>query len=333
MRAGEEFMNTTSQEESANMSVSIANPQIGNGGAAPRDRSLGGLFVKWLVPLAALGFIAFAVTFVLRESRPVEHLAPPVEPAKAPFASTVAGAGIVEAETENISVGAYVSGVVVEVFAKVGDKVQGMRLENGRLAGGTPLFRLDDRALRAQLLVKQAALKAAEADLDRLNHQPRPELLPVNEVQVTEAQANLADMADQYKRAQELYAKRATSDQELNSKQQAYYAARSRSAQAKAQLDLLIAGAWSYDKQVAAAAVDQAKSQIDAAQIDLDRLTIRALVDGNVLQVNVRPGEFVGTPPNQALIVLGNTSVLHVRVDIDEQDIPRFTPGARRKRR
>ena len=55
---------------------------------------------------------------------------------------------------------------------------------------------------------------------------------------------------------------------------------------------------------------------------------IRALVDGEVLQVNVRPGEFVGAPPSQALIVLGNVTQLHVRVDIDEYDIPRFVPDA-----
>ena len=46
-----------------------------------------------------------------------------------------------------------------------------------------------------------------------------------------------------------------------------------------------------------------------------------------VLQVNLRPGEFVGTPPNQPLIVLGDIDVLHVRVDIDENDIHRFRPG------
>ena len=60
------------------------------------------------------------------------------------------------------------------------------------------------------------------------------------------------------------------------------------------------------------------------AEIELDRLVVRALVAGEVLQVKVRPGEYVGTPPNQPLIILGNIETLHVRVDIDEYDIPRF---------
>ena len=36
----------------------------------------------------------------------------------------------------------------------------------------------------------------------------------------------------------------------------------------------------------------------------------------------------MGTPPNQPLIVLGNTDKMHVRIDIDEYDIPRFRSGS-----
>jgi hypothetical protein len=46
-----------------------------------------------------------------------------------------------------------------------------------------------------------------------------------------------------------------------------------------------------------------------------------------VLQVNVRPGEFVASAPGQAAVVLGDLERLHVRVDIDEHDIPRFRAG------
>jgi hypothetical protein len=46
-----------------------------------------------------------------------------------------------------------------------------------------------------------------------------------------------------------------------------------------------------------------------------------------VLQVDVRPGEFAGTPPDRRLMMLGSTDSLHVRVDIDEQDIGRYRAG------
>ncbi len=47
-----------------------------------------------------------------------------------------------------------------------------------------------------------------------------------------------------------------------------------------------------------------------------------------MLQVNVRPGEYVGATAGPALIVLGSVTQLHVRVDIDEYDIPRFVTDA-----
>jgi hypothetical protein len=47
--------------------------------------------------------------------------------------------------------------------------------------------------------------------------------------------------------------------------------------------------------------------------------------------VNVRPGEFVGGQWKQSLIVLGNVTQLHARVDIDEHDIPRFRPESTAK--
>jgi multidrug resistance efflux pump len=88
------------------------------------------------------------------------------------------------------------------------------------------------------------------------------------------------------------------------------------------------AGAWGPDKEVARAAVKQAEASVAQTKVELGRLQVVALVDGDVLQVNVRPGELVGAPPRQALVVLGNVRRLHVRVDIDEHDVPRFRTGA-----
>jgi multidrug resistance efflux pump len=47
-----------------------------------------------------------------------------------------------------------------------------------------------------------------------------------------------------------------------------------------------------------------------------------------VLQVNVLPGQLAALAWKEPLIVLGNTDKLHVRVDIDEQDLPLFKAGA-----
>ncbi len=276
------------------------------------------MLTRYGLPLAAIGLLAFAVFFVAGAQKPAERTTPVMEPARTPFANTVAGSGIVEPETENISIGSPVAGVAVEVVAKVGQKI----------APGDPLFRLDDRQMQAELRLRHAEVEQARAEFTRLEKQPRPEQLAINQAQVEEAEANVADARDQYERTRELAARRVTTESELVTRQQAYLAAKAKLARAKAEHQLQKAGAWVYDKDVAQAAIDQADAQMERVKTEIDRLVIRAPVSGEVLQVTVRPGEFVGTLPTQPLVVVGNIRQLHVRVDIDEFDIPRFKTNA-----
>jgi multidrug resistance efflux pump len=272
----------------------------------------------YLLPVVAVLLIGLAAFQVLRAQQETPPPAPPIEPARDPLGRSVAGAGLVEAREENISVGSPLPGVVVELFVTEGQKVQ----------AGDPLFRLDDRQLRAELNLRQAAIAAARADLERLKNEPRPEELPVRAAQVGQAEADVAESQDQSERLRRLYERGAATEQERNTAQFALRSAEERLAQARAEYKLLQAGAWQEDVAVAQAALAQAQAQLDAAQTELDRLTVRALAGGTVLQIKIRPGEFVGAPPGDTLMVLGDLDRLHVRVDIDEYDIPRFEPGA-----
>ncbi|HEX4149542.1 MAG TPA: HlyD family efflux transporter periplasmic adaptor subunit, partial [Pirellulales bacterium] len=279
------------------------------------------MFTKYVLPLIALGLLGFAVVHVRgahQDDTPSPHSA---DPPRNPYAHTVAGSGVIEPQTENIAIGSSLPGVVVLVNVQVGQRVK----------AGDELFRLDDREQMANLRYRQAALEAAQAELTRLENQPRPEELPVSQSQVSDWEANLADQEDQLMRARELSGRKIISAQELVTREQAYRMAKARLNKARAELELLKAGAWKYDKTVARAAVDQARSQVEQVQTEVERLSVRALVDGQVLKVNVRPGEFVGAPATQSLIVLGNVEQLHVRVDIDEHDIPRFQTGSAAK--
>ena len=80
---------------------------------------------------------------------------------------------------------------------------------------------------------------------------------------------------------------------------------------------------------VATAKLAQSRADLQAAQTDLERLTIRAPVDGEVLQLKVHLGEFAQTGVlAQPLILLGNVDALNVRVDVDENDAWRLKAGA-----
>jgi multidrug resistance efflux pump len=262
--------------------------------------------------------LVFAMIHVVKAHNDDPRRQPPHEPAETAFAHTVAGAGMVEAETENIALGSVVPGLVVKVHIQVGAKVK----------AGQPLFALDDRHIQAELKVRQANLSAAQAQLAKLKLMPRPEEVPASAAKLAEANAVLAEKEDQYQRALILIKNNSISAEELISRQAAAKVAKAQLDKAAADLNLLKAGAWEPEVKIAEAAVLQAQSQLDQTQTELERYTVKSPVDGEALKVDVRPGEYAGAPASKALIVLGGMKVLHVRVDIDEHDIPRFQPGA-----
>ena len=110
---------------------------------------------KYVLPLLAVIGLAVSISTVIQGNETPPVVPPVIQPAKAPFASYVAGAGMVETSTENIAIGTPVSGIVSAIYVKWGDRVK----------AGDPLFKIDDRDLQGQLLVAVAKIKEAEASL------------------------------------------------------------------------------------------------------------------------------------------------------------------------
>lgn len=197
-----------------------------------------------------------------------------------------------------------------------------------RVTAGQPLFRVDDRHLHAQLKVTQSQLAMAEANLAKLKSQPRPEDLPPSLAKVKAAAAKASRLQDMTERAKRLVGTGAVSQEEYTIRQWEYEAAVHEQARAQAEYDLIKAGAWKPDIEVATAAISQAHAQIEQVKTEIVRATVLAPVDGVVLQVNVRAGERVSEQDSKPLVVLGDISTYHVRVDIDERDVARFQNGA-----
>jgi HlyD family secretion protein len=115
---------------------------------------------RFVLPFAALIGLVAAVGAVIQGNRTVPVAPPAVQSPTVPFAAYVAGAGMIEASTENIAVGTPVSGVVAAIYVTWGDQVN----------AGEPLFKIDDRDLQGQLLVAVAKVKEAEANLAKTNN-------------------------------------------------------------------------------------------------------------------------------------------------------------------
>lgn len=234
-----------------------------------------------VLPLFAIAAAVLATVSIVRTQPKRERTDPPVAPPTAQYSDTVAAVGLVEASTENVSIGTHLSGVVEQVFVSVGQAVK----------SGDRLFRLDTRALEAERAVRSAALETARA-------------------QLSTAETTLADGRDQLARSEKLQKERVISEDELVRRKFAVQTAESRVGEAQA-------------------AITAAMAQIGETEMDLARSVVTAPMDGEVLQLKVRAGEFA--PAGQTsmpLLVLGQLQPLHVRVDVDEHEGWRVRPEA-----
>ena len=114
--------------------------------------------------LSVIGF-AIAVAYVIVANKPLPVAKPIALPAEAKFASYISGAGITEANTENIAIGTEISGIVSEIYVRVGSQVK----------KGAPLFKIDDRDAKAGLFLAEASLGEAKATLADAKDQLREE--------------------------------------------------------------------------------------------------------------------------------------------------------------
>jgi multidrug resistance efflux pump len=208
----------------------------------------------------------------------------------------------------------------MRLYVKAGDVVK----------AGHPLFSLDDRDLRAEVESRRTMLEVARSRVARLEQSPRPEEIPPAQARVREAEATLADAVVQQKLIESVTDRRAVREEDVQRRRIAVKAGEAKLEEAKAALALLKAGSWEPDLKIARAEAAQAEAQVKRVETDIERLTIRAPGPGEILKVDVRAGEYAqaGELP-RPLIVMGDTSRLHVRADVDESEAWKVQPGAR----
>jgi HlyD family secretion protein len=162
---------------------------------------------RFVLPVVGVLAALWATFSIARTTPRRESTAPPALPPITDFPSTVAAVGLVEASTENISVGSPLPAVVTRVFVIAGQMVD----------AGEPLFELDLRQLRAEHAVRQQALAVTRAQ---------------SEV----AGARLADLQRQLHFAEQVKDQRAISAEELTRRRSAVETARAELDAARAQV-------------------------------------------------------------------------------------------------
>lgn len=252
-------------------------------------------YLKYLLPALALLGVVAAAAMVEQGNRTPPVTKPLFLPAEAPFSSYIFGPGIVEASTQNIAIGTPVSGIVTAIYVKWGEQVK----------RGTPLFRIDTRDLDAQLLPAKA--KVNEVDALRSSAMAT----------VEQAKETLAKAENHLRVGQNLSPGISVSAEDLANRKYDVEIAKAALNSAQAQV------------QQVQAQIASAEAQVQQIEDEIKIRTIRAPVVGAILQLQIFPGEYAQTGVLATpLMVLGNDTVLYVRVEIDQSDAWRFHADA-----
>jgi HlyD family secretion protein len=183
------------------------------------------------------------------------------------------------------------SSEIVDIAAHESGVVARVFVKPGdQVTDGQPLLQIDNRDARAAL--NEAIARAAAA-----------------RESVAAAQVAIRTAQNQYALYAAIDDARAVSQQEVITRRDAV-------ANARAQLG------------VAQAQARQAEAQVGQARVELERHVVRAPAAMQVLQVDTRAGEYAGTQGTASVLMkLGATRPLHVRLDVDENQIEKIALG------
>jgi len=286
--------------------------------------------INLLFLIAALGIVIGLVSVVVY-NRTVKPL-PPTTVNFNPYKNGVYATGIIESlqlNGENVNIFPEVPGKIINIYVADGQVVR----------QGQSLLVIDDTIQKEIVNKDLAQAQAAQTLLNKLKAEPRPENLAVAQAQLDYASANLLNVQAQLmkiKKAVQLDAK-AVSKNVLDNAINAVNIADTNLKVARAQYNLIKAGAWSYE---IVAQENQYQAALRAYLADkalLDKFIIKSPLNGKVLRVQAAVGNYVSssgvydtyTQGMSPIIVLGaDDKYMQVRCYLDEILVPKLPKTA-----
>jgi len=223
--------------------------------------------------------------------------------------------GRVEPCTGQIKVASSATGVVDRVMVKTNDRV----------FAGEPLIHLADEELKARLAAADAQVSIRERARDERSATGNAKARRNAEDAVAEAERGIFGARAAVDRAASKLRASGGSEGDLTAARLALLRAQNELSTRKEQLRTI-----EDDGPLPTALEGQlsvARAEYAAARAALDKMTVRAPMDGTVLEVNVRVGELVSPGATLAPLQLADLSSLCVRAELDERDIGSIRTG------
>jgi HlyD family secretion protein len=267
-----------------------------------------GLYVVGVVAVAAILVLSFAVR---------RGAASPPEPQGTVTPELVAGPGRVEPVSEEVNLGADVSGRLQEVLVEEGDRV----------TRGQIVAVFDNADYQARVALAEAELALREAELRRVRNGARTQERREALAEVHAAAAVEENARIEQKRRTTGYEQGVFPKEDADRAEREFGVAQARHAAARERYALLEAGEREEDHRRAEAQVALAAARLAEARALLSKTIIRSPLSGIVLRKNLKAGEIFSHQREASILTLGDAAVLRVRMDVDESDVGRVQTG------
>jgi HlyD family secretion protein len=279
--------------------------------------------VKTWIPIAAVISVVLGLVVVV-----MSHKKPPVPPIPfpppiPPYENFIAALGVIEPSTGNVEIASPVSEIVEKIYISANQVVE----------KGTPLFKVNTQFLEAELQMAKEQLATAQARYNEQLALPRTETVPISKFKLDASKAELQNALERLETVKRLRDPKAIAQDDFNARLYGAQAAEALFLQSQAELDLLLAGAWSKTLDIYRAEVKTAEAKVESIKIQIERSTIRAPFKGMILVSNIKVGEFIQATGlveiSSTPMIFGSLETLELKISINEEDVWRFKPGSR----
>lgn len=268
-----------------------------------------------VLAVTALVVTSYILTFGRDKQPAASATAAPAHAGTA--ASYIAGPGRVEPISEEIRIGASLSGKLKAVAVEEGDRVE----------RGQVVAQLENSTYHAQVASAEARLREAEADLRRIVNGARAPERQEALASVEEAEVVLKNSRQEMERRQDLHRSGDVSREEVERAERDYRTAEARLKAATQRHSLINSAAREEDRSKAEAAVAQARASLSESAALLEKTFIRSPIAGVILRKHLKAGESATDSPDMPVVTVADVSKLRVRVDVDETDISKLRVG------
>jgi HlyD family secretion protein len=264
---------------------------------------------------AGLGLVvtAAAVGWIAQDGIGVSHMATAASAQQNDKRWLAVAPGRVEPPSGIIKVAAPAMGIVSKVLVKVNDTV----------FAGEPLILLNDDEIQARYAAAEAQAGMRRRLRDEQQATGKASDRRKAEDAAADAETAVFDAQAAVDRAAATWRSSGAPTEALTNARAALARAHEELVRRQAALRAIDAPLLTPNE----AQVVSARGDLALARVNLEKLRIRAPIDGTVLQVNINPGELAAPSALQPLLSIGNLSTLNVRAELDERDLSEIKVG------